>query len=121
MSGIMAMLLGKSSSISGASVTYAGGGGGGRYTDGGGSSGAGGSGGGGSSGTPGTSGTANTGGGGGGGEADATNGGSGGSGIVIISYPNTYPAAASTTGSPTISNTGGNRIYKFTGSGSITF
>jgi hypothetical protein len=40
---------------------------------------------------------------------------------VIISYPNTYPAAASTTGSPTITNTGGNRIYKWTGSGSITF
>jgi hypothetical protein len=49
------------------------------------------------------------------------NGGSGGSGIVIIRYANTYPDAASTTGSPTITNTGGYKIYKFTGSGSITF
>jgi hypothetical protein len=48
-------------------------------------------------------------------------GGTGGSGIVIISYPNTYNDAASTTGSPTFSNSGGNKIYKFTGSGSITF
>jgi hypothetical protein len=50
-----------------------------------------------------------------------TNGGSGGSGVVIIRYPNTYPDAASTTGSPTFTNTGGYKIYKFTGSGSITF
>jgi hypothetical protein len=49
------------------------------------------------------------------------NGGAGGSGIVVLSYPNTYAAAASTTGSPTITNIGGNRIYKWTGSGSITF
>lgn len=42
-------------------------------------------------------------------------------GIVIIRYPNTYPAAASTTGSPTIANTGGYRIYSWTSSGSITF
>jgi hypothetical protein len=41
--------------------------------------------------------------------------------VVIISYSNTYDAAASTTGSPTITNVGGNRIYTFTGNGTITF
>jgi hypothetical protein len=40
---------------------------------------------------------------------------------VVISYANTYDAATSTTGSPTITNTGGNRIYSWAGSGSITF
>jgi hypothetical protein len=40
---------------------------------------------------------------------------------VIVAYPNTFADAASTTGSPTFTNTGGNKIYKFTGSGSITF
>jgi hypothetical protein len=29
--------------------------------------------------------------------------------------------AASTTGSPTVANIGGNRVYTFTGSGSITW
>lgn len=42
-------------------------------------------------------------------------------GIVIIRYPDTDPAAASTTGSPTITVTGGYRIYSWTASGSITF
>jgi hypothetical protein len=60
------------------------------------------------------SGVANSGSGGGG-------AGSGGSGVVIIRYPSGYAAAASTTGSPTITNTGGYRTYKFTSSGSITF
>jgi hypothetical protein len=49
------------------------------------------------------------------------NGGTGGSGIVIIRYADTYDAAASTTGSPTITVAGGYRVYKWTGSGSITF
>jgi hypothetical protein len=31
------------------------------------------------------------------------------------------PAAAATTGSPTITVAGGYRVYRFTGSGSITF
>jgi hypothetical protein len=42
-----------------------------------------------------------------------------GSGVVIIRHLDTLPAA--TTGSPTITVTGGFRIYKFTTSGSITF
>jgi hypothetical protein len=66
------------------------------------------------------SGTPNTGGGGGGSWENATQG-AGGSGIVIIRYADTYPAATSTTGSPTITVSGGYRIYKFTESGSITF
>jgi hypothetical protein len=48
-------------------------------------------------------------------------GGNGGSGIVIIRYSDTLAAAASTTGSPTITVAGGYRVYKWTSSGSITF
>jgi hypothetical protein len=48
-------------------------------------------------------------------------GGNGGSGIVIIRYADTYSAAASTTGSPTITVAGGYRVYKWTGLGTITF
>jgi hypothetical protein len=49
------------------------------------------------------------------------NGGAGGSGVVIIRYADTYDAAASTTGSPSITVSGGYRIYSWTASGSITF
>ena len=105
------------SSITGSSVTYAGGGGGGKGN---GSSGTGGSGGGGNGGSPGAAGTANTGGGGGGGD-DGQSSGSGGSGVVIIRYADSFTAATATTGSPTITVTGGYRIYRWTGSGSITF
>jgi hypothetical protein len=62
-------------------------------------------------------GTANTGGGGGGGG----NAVAGGSGIVIIRYLSAYDSAVSTTGSPTFTNSGGYKIYSWTGSGSITF
>jgi hypothetical protein len=56
-----------------------------------------------------TSGSTNTGGGGGGGGYSAA--GAGGSGIVIVSYPDIYAGAASTTGSPTISTSGSGSIY----------
>jgi hypothetical protein len=45
----------------------------------------------------------------------------GGSGIVIIRYADSYNAATSTTGSPTITVAGGYRVYKWTASGTITF
>ena len=103
---------------------YFGGGGGGAKTTAGGAGGAAGAGGGGAglAGTTGVSGSgiANTGGGGGGGIAAAT-GGAGGSGIVILRYPDIYPPATSTTGTPTVTASGGWRTYTFTQSGSITF
>ena len=84
---------GTANSISGSSVTYAGGGGGGCNTN---TSnapgpGVGGAGGGGTgayqNNTSGSNGTVNTGGGGGGAEYGGPGGGQGGSGIVILSYP----------------------------------
>ena len=86
----------------------------------------GGMGGGGNNGTSSTSpvaGGTNTGGGGGGSNANSTPqaGVAGGSGIVILAYPSTYPAATSVTGSPTVTTSGGFRVYTFTGTGSITF
>jgi len=115
--------LGKSYSISGTATTYAGGGSSAGYTGQGGTvvfnnTNYGGLGGGGTGYNNAynilSNGATNTGGGGG-------SGGSGGSGIVIIRYSDTYEAAASTTGSPTITTAGGYRVYKFTASGSITF
>jgi hypothetical protein len=40
---------------------------------------------------------------------------------VIIRYLESYQAAVSTTGSPTVTTSGGYRIYTWTASGSITF
>jgi MSHA biogenesis protein MshQ len=87
---------GTASTITGASVTYAGGGGGGGYAA---AGGAGGVGGGGSAPGvrgPGGNATANTGGGGGGATGDAGttahNGGNGGSGIVVVRYTTPLPA-----------------------------
>ena len=109
---------GLSSSISGTSVTYAGGGGGGLFT--GGTVGTGGTGGGGagSFGTAATSGTANLGGGGGGGGSNSSvagTGGSGGSGVVIISYP-----APQQFGGGVVTTSGSNVIHTFNTSGTLT-
>ena len=112
---------GLSSSISGSNVAYAGGGGGGGSQHGGGYFGAvGGVGGGGTGGGlfggGGSAGTAGLGGGGGG---DAAGGQAGGGGVVFISYSTNYEPA-SYTGSPTITTSGGNRIYQFLTGGTIT-
>lgn len=106
------------------SVYFAGGGGGGGVN--GNPAGVGGNGGGGSSTTPGPgqNGIANTGGGGGGAAYNggtAFFGGNGGKGVVIIRYPDSFPAATGTTGSPSIDVANGYRTYIYTSSGSITF
>jgi hypothetical protein len=121
--------IGVQSSITGTATYYAGGGGGSGASELGATiPGAGGLGGGGSGGAfsgtgIGISGTAYTGGGGGAGSysTGSNPGGQGGSGVVILRYADSYSAAASTTGSPTITVAGGYRIYKFTQSGTITF
>ena len=100
---------------------YAGGGGGGNLQDFPNANSTGGTGGGGrgygNSGAA-DNGTVNTGGGGGGGGNTA---GNGGSGVTIIRYSNVYRDATSTTGSPTFTNTGGFKEYKFTATGTIVF
>lgn len=48
-------------------------------------------------------------------------GGNGGSGVVIIAYIDTYPAPTSITGTYDQPTRTGYRVYRFTGSGSITF
>ena len=96
-------------------TTYAGGGcGAGRTNH---SNGSGGSGGGGGLGT---AGTINTGSGGGGGNDSNAVGGAGGSGVTILRASGSV-TAASTTGSPTRTESGGYTYYKFTATGSITF
>jgi hypothetical protein len=111
---------GTASSITGSSVTYAGGGGGGGNS---GQFGAGGAGGGGRGGTnvsnSAVAGTANSGGGGGGSANNTGFAAAGGSGVIIISVPSTNYSGV-TTGSPTITTSGSNTIIKFTASGTYT-
>jgi hypothetical protein len=111
---------GTANSISGTSVTYAGGGGGGNgYNNGSfnGTPGTGGTGGGGNGGQNGSAGTANLGGGGGGGNfgTGSGNGGNGGSGVVIISYP-----APQQFGGGIVTTSGSNVIHTFTTSGTLS-
>jgi len=125
--------IGLESSITGTSLYYAGGGGGGIIAPSSATVGAGGLGGGGDGGKGSSNavpGTANTGGGGGGsggigqGYSGSGNPGVGGSGVVIIAYPNTFPALTSTTGNLTYDQPtrSGYRVYRFTGgTGTVTF
>ena len=112
---------GTATSISGASVTYAGGGGGSAYTNPGGTPAGSGGGGAGGSDDPdidGVAGTANTGGGGGAGASPApgpSDAGAGGSGIVIIRRL----TASSCSSSGTVSTCGSDTIHKFTATGTF--
>jgi hypothetical protein len=108
---------GTASSITGSSVTRAGGGGGGVQAGTGGTGGTGG-GGAGTQNTTAGSGTANTGSGGGGEGSNGTSG-AGGKGVVILSVP-TASYSGTTTGSPTVTTSGSNTIMQFNGSGSYT-
>jgi hypothetical protein len=116
---------GTASSITGSSVTRAGGGGGGGGASGS-TAGTGGTGGGanGSNSGNATAGTANTGGGGGGGgNTGVPNnalGGAGGKGVVILSMPDAK-YTGTTTGSPTVATgVSGKTVLTFNGSGSYT-
>ncbi len=111
---------GSASSITGSSVTYAGGGGGsGGATRGTGGTGGGGAGGQGTGSLAAVAGTANTGGGGGGSYSSSIAGGAGGSGVVILSIP-TINYTGTTTGSPTVTTSSSNTILVFNASGSYT-
>jgi hypothetical protein len=114
------------SSITGTAIFYAGGGGGGCYS--GPAFGVGGTGGGGNGGfgpappQPGSAGWTNRGGGGGGGGKSYPVGGAlGGSGVVIISYPTAFTLADSTGSNVSVTTVGGNNIFSFYASGTITF
>ena len=104
-------------SISGTATYYAGGGGGGGYNTSGKAGGQGGAGNGGNRSAIGGDATANTGG-GGGGVSDAGRSGAGGSGIVILRGPNTITASGS---GYTETTSGSDKIWTFTGNGTITF
>ena len=115
---------GTANSITGASVTYAGGGGGGGTWNGAGGSGGGGTGAGYSSPqVTAVQGTDGLGGGGGGGTYNGASGDEagrdGGDGVVIIRVA-TSDYSGTTTGSPTVTTDSGDTIIKFTASGSYT-
>ena len=63
--------------------------------------------------------TARTSGGGGGGINSSSRGGDGGSGVVILKVPSAL-YSGTTTGSPTVSVSGSDRIIKFTSNGTYT-
>ena len=93
-------------SITGSSVTYCAGGSGQQ----------------GANSATGAAGGANTGSGGGGsGGGTIRAGGVGGSGVVIIAYPNTYAVPTTITGTYNEPTRSGWRVYRFSGSGTITF
>ncbi len=115
---------GTANSITGSSVTYAGGGGAGTHNGTGADGGSGGGGEGGQHNGPqnGTNGTANLGGGGGGcgpNSSNAGNGGGGGSGVVILKVP-TANYSGTSSGSPTVTTSGDYKVIKFNSSGSYT-
>ena len=111
--------VGVASTITGSSVTRAGGGGG-AGTSAGGAGGTGGGGAGSTSNGNGTAGTANTGGGAGaGGNGGTTTGAAGGSGVVILRMA-TASYSGTTTGSPSVSQSGSDTILIFNGDGSYT-
>jgi hypothetical protein len=114
---------GLASSITGTSVTRAGGGGGCGgtglgYTGPGGTGGLGGGGNGGAYNTNGTNATVNTGS-GGGASGDATDSGQGGSGVVILRLL-TSQYSGITTGSPTVTTDGSHTVLTYTQSGTYT-
>ena len=112
---------GLASAITGSSVTRGGGGGGGQNS---GNANPGGGSGGGGDGAPaatgnGSAGTVNTGGGGGGAGYSGGTGGAGGSGVVILRMP-TSNYSGTTTGSPTVTTDGSDKVLVFNASGSYT-
>ena len=114
---------GFTSSFTGSSITYGGGGGGGSPTKNPpkqGGSGGGGNGAIGFNNVNATNGTDGLGaGGGGGGINSSSRGGDGGSGVVILKVPSAL-YSGTTTGSPTVSVSGSDRIIKFTSNGTYT-
>jgi hypothetical protein len=116
---------GVATSITGTSVTYAGGGGGGGRGGSNSSGGAGGGGGGKNNSTDGTAGTANTGGGGGGCGFSGTprTGGVGGSGVVILRYPDsrTITIGAGLTGTESSASGGYKRATLTAGTGNVSW